>query len=341
MKATVQPPTVRHADLGATGRLDPDVDTVLKLVAKAQRPQYWQMTPAQARLAYARAAPILEIAPQPVHRIENFIVERADGGGVPVRLYLPHEPDWAHPLPTFVFLHGGGFTVGSPDTVDEIARMFCNRAECAVISVDYRLAPEHGFPAAFEDAFAVVRWAANEAHAWGLDAARIAVGGDSAGGTLAAACAIAARDASIGLALQLLIYPGTCAHQDTTTHLAYADGYLLTRATILWFFDQYLKTPADREDWRFAPLLAPSHAGLAPAWIAVAEFDPLVDEGVAYARALAAAGTPTELRLYPGMIHAFFNMGGFVAAARVAHEDAVSALRLALHGRRNPEEQDR
>lgn len=328
----IAPVAVRHADVGATGQLDPDVETVLRLVAKAKRPHYWQMTPAQARETYERAAPILEIDPLRVHHVEELAVARADGGSVPVRLYLPREASWAHPLPVLVYLHGGGFTVGSIDTVDAVVRMFCARAECAVVSVDYRLAPEHRFPAAFDDAFSVVRWAATRAHEFGLDTKRVAVGGDSAGGTLAAACAHAARDAGIALALQLLIYPGTCAHQDTGSHFAYADGYLLTRQTILWFFDQYMDVAADRDDWRFAPLAAPSFDRLAPSWIAVAEFDPLVDEGVAYARALAAAGNVVELKFYAGMIHSFFNMGGFIAAARGAHADAVAALQDALHG---------
>ncbi len=322
-------PSVRHADLGATGELDPDVRAVLQMIAKARRPHYPSMNPVDARAHYERAAPILDIAPCPVHRVEQIVIPGVDGYEVPVRMYLPREPSWAHPLPALVFMHGGGFTVGSSETVDAIARMFCDRVECAVLSVDYRLAPEHKFPAAFEDAFAVLRWAHEHAHAHGLDPDRLAVGGDSAGGTLAAACAIAARDAGLPLALQLLIYPGTCAHQDTASHFAYGDAHLLTRETILWFFDQYIGQPADREDWRFAPLLAPSLAGVAPAWIAVAEFDPLVDEGVAYGRALQAAGIPTDIRLYAGMVHTFFNMGGFVANAARAHDDAVAALRAA------------
>ena len=321
--------SVPHADLGATGMLDPDVSAILEMVAKARRPHYTSMPLDQARAHFERAAPILDIAPCDVHRVETLHIASVDGHPVPTRVYLPHEPSWAQPLPVLVFLHGGGFTVGSPDTVDAVARMLCMRAECAVLSVDYRLAPEHKFPRAFDDAYAVVRWAHAEAHAHGFDPERIAVGGDSAGGTLAAACAIAARDDGIRLALQLLIYPGTCAHQDTPSHFAYADGYLLTRETILWFFDQYIGQPADRDDWRFAPLNAPDLQGVAPAWIGVGEFDPLVDEGVAYGRALAAAGVPTDLNLYAGMVHTFFNMGGFVRAALRAHDDAVAALRHA------------
>lgn len=321
------PPVPPHADLGATGELDPDVRTVLQMVAKARRPHFHTMRAAQARAHYERAAPILDIAPCPVHRVDTLQVPAADGHAVPVRCYWPHEPSWARPLPVLVFMHGGGFTVGSPDTVDAIARMFCMRGECAVLSVDYRLAPEHKFPKAFDDAWAVLRWAHEDAHAHGFDPQRIAVGGDSAGGTLAAACALAARDAGLPLSFQLLIYPGTCAHQDTASHFAYADGYLLGRETILWFFDQYIGTPADRDDWRFAPLNAPTFAGLAPAWVGLAEFDALVDEGVDYARKLQAAGVPTELRLYAGMVHTFFNMGGFVRAATRAHDDAVAALR--------------
>lgn len=323
--------TVPHADLGARGVIDPEIQTILDMVAKARRPHYWEMTPQQARAWYAKAAPVLDLPPMPVHHIEDIPITRNDGSDLPARLYLPHAPSWIHPTPVLVFFHGGGFTVGSPDTVDAIVRKLCVQAQIAIVSVDYRLAPEHPFPAAFDDAWTAVRWVHGSGHEHGLDPERMAVGGDSAGGTLAAACAIAARDAGIRLALQVLLYPGTCAHQDTPSHFAYAEGMLLTRKTILWFFDQYVQRPQDRENWRFAPLLAESHAHLAPAWVAVAEFDPLVDEGVAYARALQAAGTRTTLTLYPGMVHAFLNMGGMVKMAVRALDDVAHALRRAFH----------
>jgi acetyl esterase len=208
--------------------------------------------------------------------------------------------------------------------------MIAMEAGCAVLCIDYRLAPEHKFPAAFDDAWSALTWLFEAAAALGIDDARIAVGGDSAGGTLAAACAIAARDAGLKLAMQWLVYPGVCAHQDTDSHLRLAEGYLLTRKTILWFFEQYIGDANDRTDWRFAPLNAASLKGLAPAWLAVAEFDPLVDEGVAYARRLESEGCKVDLEFYPGMVHAFFNMGGFVPSTLKAHGDGVTALKRAF-----------
>ncbi|OJA44569.1 alpha/beta hydrolase, partial [Burkholderia ubonensis] len=250
------------------------------------------------------------------------------------RLYLPVAPSLAEPLPALVYYHGGGFTVGSIDTHDALCRMFARDAQCAVLSVGYRLAPEHKFPTAANDADDALRWLHREAGAFGIDAARLAVGGDSAGGTLATVCAVLARDAGIRLALQLLIYPGVTGHQQTDSHARLANGYLLSQDTIQWFFSQYVRDPSDRDDWRFAPLDgtrgAPSFAGVAPAWIATAEYDPLSDEGVAYADKLRAAGNAVTLTCYAGMIHEFFKMGGYVPEVLAAHADAVAALKAAF-----------
>ncbi|MFP5407347.1 MAG: alpha/beta hydrolase, partial [Gammaproteobacteria bacterium] len=194
----------------------------------------------------------------------------------------------------------------------------------------YRLAPEHKFPAAADDAFDALAWIRAEAGSLGVDLGRLAVGGDSAGGTLAAACAIHARDRDWPLALQLLIYPGLSPDQQTASHRRLAEGYLLDERTIQWFFEQYLRTPEDRIDWRFAPLLAPDLRGVASAWIAAAEYDPLHDEALDYAQRLREAGVPVELVDYPGLIHSFFQHGGFVPAARRAHADAGAALRRAF-----------
>ncbi|CAN5356645.1 alpha/beta hydrolase [soil metagenome] len=319
-------PEVAHADFGATGEFDAEVANILRLAAKAKRPEYWQLTPAEARVAYERAMRVLDIAPTRVHRVESIEVPH----GSPAQLYWPREPSWTEPMPALVWFHGGGFTVGSVRTADSLARRFCNGAQCAVLSVDYRLAPEHKFPTAVDDGCAALRWIVDEAAALGIDAGRIAVGGDSAGGTIAAAVAIWARDASLPLCRQLLVYPGTAARQDSDSHRRFAHDHLITAPTIAWFFDQYLRDARDRDDWRFAPLLADDLAGLAPAHVVVAEFDPLVDEGVAYARRLEHAGVPTTLAFYPGMIHAFFEMGGFVAAARRAHDDTIAVLRSAF-----------
>jgi acetyl esterase len=317
---------IPHADLGARGVLDADVATMLRLSAKARRPEYWQLTAAEARVAYERAMRVLDIAPAAVHRIEAVEIE----GGSGARLYWPHEPSWTEPMPALVWMHGGGFTVGSLATADSLARHWCAEAQCAVLSVDYRRAPEHRFPVAVDDCWAALRWLVDQSASLGIDATRLAVGGDSAGGTLAAVSAIRARDEYIDLRLQLLVYPGTAPRQDSESHQRYAHGYLIPAPTIEWFFTQYLRDETDRFDWRFAPLVADSLEGLAPAQVAVAEFDPLLDEGVAYARRLQQAGVPTQLILYPGMVHAFFEMGGFVKLARTAHRDSVTALRAAF-----------
>lgn len=233
-----------------------------------------------------------------------------------------------------MYFHGGGFTVGSVNSHDALCRLFCRDAGCLVLSVDYRLGPDWRFPTAANDAFDVLHWVFGEAPNLGADAARIALGGDSAGGTLATACAVEAKDKGLAPVLQLLIYPGTCARQDTPSHRALADGYLLTADMIQWFFAQYLDRPESRDDWRFAPLDAGGQGadvrGSCPAWIAVAGYDPLHDEGVAYAAKLGEAGVAATLMDYPGMIHDFFKIGRFVPAVAEAHADAVAALRAAF-----------
>jgi acetyl esterase len=206
-----------------------------------------------------------------------------------------------------------------------------SRSGGAVVAPDYRLAPEHRFPTAVDDAFAALRWLVGEGGvSLGLDSSRLAVGGDSAGGTLAAVCAILARDAGLPLALQMLIYPGTTGHQDTPSHQLYANGPLLTKALIDYFFGQYVRTPADRDDWRFAPLLADDVEGVAPVWIGLAECDPVVDEGIAYADKLRAAGVAVDLEIYRGVIHEFLKMGRAIPEALQAQDDAARALKEAL-----------
>ncbi|MBR8040516.1 alpha/beta hydrolase [Burkholderia cenocepacia] len=314
--------------------LNPKIAQVLDMIERAKRPSYHHQTPQQARAAYEKSAPILDVAPAPMHSVEECVVPTRDGRTIGARLYLPVAPSLAEPLPALVYYHGGGFTVGSVDTHDALCRMFAHDAQCAVLSVGYRLAPEHRFPTAVNDADDALQWLHREAATFGIDAARLAVGGDSAGGTLATVCAVLARDAGIRLALQLLIYPGVTRYQDTESHARLASGYLLTQDTIQWFFAQYVRDRADRDDWRFAPLDgtrdAPSFAGVAPAWIATAEYDPLSDEGAAYADKLRAAGNAVTLVCYPGMIHEFFKMGGYVPEVRAAHADAVAALKAAF-----------
>jgi acetyl esterase len=314
--------------------LNPKIEQVLDMIARAKRPSYHELTAQQARASYEKSAPILEIPSASMFAVEDLAVPTRDGTTIRARLYQPVEPSWAAPAPALVYYHGGGFTVGSIDTHDALCRMFARDGQCVVLSVDYRLAPEHKFPTAVNDAFDALNWLYANAALYGVDAERIAVGGDSAGGTLATVCAALARDAGLPkLALQLLIYPGTTGYQQTDSH-ALAEGYLLTGETIQWFFEQYVRDAGDRDDWRFAPLDgtrgAPAFDGLAPAWIATAEYDPLSDEGAAYAAKLRAAGNDITLKRYAGMIHEFFKMGGFVPEVAQAHADAAGALRLAF-----------
>lgn len=324
---------------GSTGgepgpAVDPDVAKVLLAASRSRAPSYQAIGPQAARALYERTAPILDVAPAPLALVDDWTVEdgleRRDGVPLRVRRYCPAEPSWADLRPALLYFHGGGFMIGSVATHDRLCRRLAALSDCFVVSVDYRLAPEHRFPAAVDDAFDALGWLRREAPSLGIDPDRLAVGGDSAGGTLAAACALLARDRGWPLALQLLLYPGLADTQQTRSHRAYAKGYLLDADLIQWFFSHYLRGPDDRRDWRFAPLVHPDLRGVAPAWMALAELDPLVDEGRQYAERLAQAGVPVDCRVYPGMIHSFLLFGGLVRKARVAQEEAADALRRHL-----------
>ncbi len=305
--------------------LTPKMAGVVERMARAAHPPLHTLTPQAARAAYEKGAGVLEVPKSELARIEDFTLPARDGHTLPARLYAPSHDV----LPVLVYFHGGGFTVGSIATHDTLCRVLSAQSGCAVVSVGYRLAPEHRFPTAHDDAWDAVQFVAAEGRALGLDASRLALGGDSAGGTLAAVCAILARDAGLPIALQMLFYPGTTAHQDTESHRRFAVGPLLDAELIAWFFDQYCDR-ADRTDWRFAPLNADDVDGVAPAWIGLAECDPLVDEGVAYADKLRAAGVAVELEIYRGVIHEFVKMGRAVPEALRAHADAAGALRRAM-----------
>jgi len=242
----------------------------------------------------------------------------------------PDVPSWALLQPALLYLHGGGFMIGSLETHDRLCRRLAGLSGCMMLSVDYRLAPEHHFPCAVGDAFAALAWLMREAASLGIAADRIAVGGDSAGGTLAAACAIHARDQGWQLALQLLLYPGLSPDQDSESHRRLAHGYLLEAPLIAWFFSHYLRDSKDRADWRFAPLVHPDLRGVAPAWIALAQYDPLVDEGRRYCERLRQAEVAAESRLFDGMIHSFLQFGGLVGKAREAHGEVAAVLRRYL-----------
>jgi acetyl esterase len=230
-----------------------------------------------------------------------------------------------------LYLHGGGFTIGSLETHDSLCRQLALRSGAAVIALDYRLAPEHRFPVAVDDSWAALRWLTAQAASLGLDGTRLAVGGDSAGGTLAAVAAIHARDIGLPLRLQLLITPGTTAHADTASHRRFAHGYLLEAEGIAWFFDHYIDH-VERRDWRFAPLEAEDLDGVAPACVVLAECDPLVDEGLAYADRLRSAGVAVELELARGVTHDFIKLGRAIPEADTAQALIGAALRRAFEG---------
>lgn len=307
---------------------------VLARMAKANRPPFHTLTPDEARAAYEAGAGVLEIPAAKLARVEDFTISARDNHLLPARLYSGEvrAPGSQRP-PVLLYLHGGGFTVGSIATHDVLCRQLSHLAGCAVVSLDYRLAPLHKFPTAAHDAWDALQWLAVHGESLGLDTRRLAVGGDSAGGTLAAICAVHARDASLPLALQLLIYPGCVGHQSTASHRKFATGFVLEEASITWFFTQYIRGEADRDDWRFAPLDAPDAPdleGVAPAWVGLAECDPLVDEGVMYADKLRAAGVAVDLDIYRGVTHEFIKMGRVIPEARRAHADAARALRHAF-----------
>ena len=305
--------------------LDPQVAALLARVRQAGYPDYWQLSPAQARVAHERAARVLDAPPAPVHRVAARIAG-APAAAVPVRVYVPRAT--AAPLPVLVWLHGGGHVVGGLDSYDALCRELALSGDCIVVAVAYRLAPEHRFPAGVTDCFAALQWTARHAAAFGGDPSRIAIGGDSAGGNLAAVCALLARDAGApALRFQLLAYPRTAPTEDAPSHTAFADDYLLTRATILWFHAHYRAHDDDRRDWRYAPLLAPDLARLPPALVMVGEFDPLRDEGIAYAEALAAAGVPVEQLKARGHFHSSFTMVDVVITAVPGRIRMAEALR--------------
>ena len=297
---------------------------LLERIQRARRRPFHAQTPVEARAAYLAAAEVLEPPRAPLARVEDLTLRAADGAPLAARLY---SNDTGTP-PVLLYLHGGGFVIGGLETHDSLCRQLALRSGGAVLALDYRLAPEHRFPTAVEDAWAAMRWLGAQGQTLGLDGTRLAVGGDSAGGTLAAVCALHARDTGQPLSLQLLITPGTTAHADTVSHKLFANGFLLESADVQWFFDHYIDHH-HRRDWRFAPLEAEELDGVAPACVILAECDPLVDEGLAYADRLRAAGVPVELELARGMVHDFIKMGRALKEAGQAQELAANALKRA------------
>lgn len=308
-------------------QLTSQMRNVIERMARARNAPLHTLSAQQARAFYEMGSGVLEVPKAELARVEDLRIPTRDGFAMGARLYAPsHEKH----LPLLLYTHGGGFTIGSIDTHDTLCRELARLAGCMVVSIGYRLSPEHRFPVAANDAWDALQWLAAHAAELGADASRLAVAGDSAGGTLAAVNAIHARDAGMALALQVLFYPGTTAHQDTASHRTFAHGLVLEEDAVSWYFDNYIPNRADREDWRFAPLLAPDVDGVASAWIGLAELDPLVDEGIAYADRLRLAGVAVDLEIYRGVTHEFIKMGRALPEARKAHADAARALREAF-----------
>ncbi|MBI5910748.1 MAG: alpha/beta hydrolase [Betaproteobacteria bacterium] len=297
--------------------VDPQMQGVLERVANSALPPYHTLSAGEARRLYKETRAALS-PPVPGVEAVRGLAASGPAGPIPLRLYRGLGTAAGAPLPLLVYFHGGGWTIGDLDTHDIVCRTLANRARCAVIAVDYRMGPEHKFPAAVEDCIAATRWVAEQGSALGIDATRIAVGGDSAGGNLAAVVAIALRDA-LGppLVFQALAYPATDQRLGSASHAKFGEGYLLTRDHLLWFRDNYL-SPGDYDDWRASPIRAADLARLPPAHIITAGYDPLLDEGRAYSDRLVAAGVPVLYECFEGMAHGFLTMGGVVAAANHA-----------------------
>jgi len=310
----------------ATHLLTPRMAGLLERIARARRPPFHTQKPQAARAAYAQAAEVLDLPRAPLHEVREITLPaHGEAPANAARLYRPH----AAARGTVLYLHGGGFTIGGLETHDSLCRQLALRSGAAVVALDYRLAPEHRFPTAVDDTWAALAWLAAHGATLGLDVDRLAVGGDSAGGTLAAVSAIRARDVGLPLRLQLLITPGTAAFGDSVSQRRFGHGFLLDTETIEWFFAQYIDA-AQRHDWRFAPLDADDLEGVAPACVLLAECDPLVDEGVAYADRLRAAGVAVELEIARGMTHDFIKMGRVLDEAGAAQAVAGAALRRAF-----------
>ncbi|MBM4255582.1 MAG: alpha/beta hydrolase [Deltaproteobacteria bacterium] len=305
--------------------LHPQVKTVLDLMTKAGPPMH-HLTPEKAReQILAMRANKGDV--EPVGKVEDRTI-KGPAGDIPIRIYTPNGRG---PFPLLVYFHGGGWVVGSIETVDASCRSLTNQAGCITVSVDYRLAPEHKFPAAPEDCYAATTWTALNASSIHGDPSRLAIGGESAGANLAAAVALMAQERGApSIALQLLLYPVTDYACNTPSCRENGEGYFLTTEMMRWFWNHYLRNSADGENPLASPLRAKRLQSLAPAAIFTAEFDPLRDEGADYARKLRDAGIPVEYKCQEGLIHGYMGMAKVVEPAEKAVQDAASSLRNAL-----------
>ena len=310
--------------------VDADLQKVLDMIREADRPPHRDIPIKEARAGYQALVNLLDPQGEIIHRSEDRIIP-GPAGHVPARIYWPRENNKYEKLGLFMYLHGGGYVIGDLNTHDHLCRRLANRGDCIVVSVDYRLAPEHPFPAGRDDCIAAMNWCADHAGELGADAARIAIGGDSAGGNLSAVCAITARDQGDPiLRLQLLIYPAVAPEMNSHSHTAFGDGYLLTQENMTWFIEQYSGGQDLSNEPTYAPLIADDHRGLAPAEIIVAGYDPLRDEGMAYGKILSAAGVEVNIINYEGAIHAFMQFHDASQACREAVDYCGAVIKKAL-----------
>jgi acetyl esterase len=308
--------------------LDPDAAAVFKAFQEAGRPAYETLTPPEAREFYSQARFVSNPEPPELKSVEPLAIP-APHGSIPARIYTPKTlRKLAGLAPCLVFFHGGGWVIGDLDSHDVVCRKLADEGQLIVISVDYRLAPEHKFPAAVDDAITATKWIAINGKQLGVDAARLMVGGDSAGGNLAAVVAISARDGNgPAIAGQVLIYPATDFAMTHPSHREPETSILLTHSVIKWFRDHYLNGAADAHDWRASPVRAGTLIGLPPAYVLTAGGDPLRDEGDEYAQRLKEAGVPVTYRHFPGQFHGFFTMGKLLQQANVAAGEIAGWLK--------------
>ncbi|MEO7056624.1 MAG: alpha/beta hydrolase [Caldimonas sp.] len=312
--------------------LHPQAQALIDLIELRKLPPMHTLTPVEAR-AFYRDRRALTQPTAPAVEIVRELTAEGEHGAIPMRLYKPAPAvaGDARPLPVLVYFHGGGWTIGDLDTHDVLCRQLANASHCAVVSVDYRMGPEDRFPAAVHDCLAATHWVRDHAGELGVDAARLAVGGDSAGGNLAAVVALMARDAGdLAIAWQLLIYPATDMRRGHASHTVNGTGYLLTRETIAYYHDHYIDDSAHDLDWRASPLLHPDLGRLPPALVLTAGFDPLRDEGLDYADALVAAGSRATYICFERQIHGFITMGKVIDEANTAVALCAAEMARAL-----------
>jgi len=300
--------------------------SLLDNMARASFPPLHTLPVEMARMSYRKAVSVSSVPFVDLDRVEDLSVPVRGGRQMQARLWAPSK---APGLPVVLYLHGGGFVIGGIDTCEAMCRSVAEQSGAAVLAIDYRLAPEHPFPAALEDTWDTLKWLAKSGKKLGLDASRLALAGDSAGASLSATCALMARDAGLPLRLQALFYPWVQGQVETDTYREFSQGQVLNAELMRWF-ENMAKPVQACETWWREPLYAASHANVAPAWIGIAECDPLADDGRLYTQALKTAGVPVQLQEYAGTVHDFINMGRFLPQAEQAHTDLSMAIKAAF-----------